>query len=504
MSAELYAVFAAPVLGAALLLAIPRDVALRTHRFVTAAAVLAAMGGAARALVRAIASGPYASASFTVDEWRLGVVLAALLITGAAIARGPALAAGGIAALDDRAPADSVRDSALLLAATACAPLAALASSTPIFALACVLTTACLTALAWNGSARVTASLMWRFALSDIAIACGALLAASDGLLTPAEPRGVAAALLAAAALLRAGSIPRSGDPLATEGRPELGAVSLGVMRGQAFAIVGWLAVAQTDVRVWLAVAAAASAVWWARRAARDATPAAALFAHASLVVCGIAMASPASTAGAVLLAAGATVASAMFVLGRSGGRFAPTIGAAPLGATFAGAAAISAAAVARGIVDAPSLAIGVLATAATCYLALAGVGGFRLPQRDPASAIFGWLLLAFTAVFVVIPGLVTDAAAAQAARSLGAARALAPLEPPVGNDLGLAFAIAASAGMVASMPRRDVAPVPHGAGAAPSHEMTPREARIVISLLAASVAASSALLWVGTRRGFL
>lgn len=482
MSSALLLVLAGPAVGAAALLGIAER---RERIWVSIGGLGLGIGGAIATLVRVADDGVFGSRGFEADAWRAGLALGVLVIAAMAVLR--------------RDGDGDVRTDALFLAGAAAACASLLAAELFTFVFACVLTSAALAGLILTRAPEATPAL-WRFALSDAALAVGALLAVSSGMRVPADARGGAAIALAVAAAVRCGVLPGIAwtDVLARSDA-RVRALAFGALRAQGFLVAGWLVRSNSDASDALMIAGAIVAAYAARAASQHARAGAALAAHAGLVFAGLGLASTTGGQGAVLLAAGAAIAAMSVTLGRVSSF---SLGAAPLGATLPGAALIAHAAFARALDDAGMLVVAVAGFAAVAYLAHAGVGGVWAARAAtvPGASL---LPLGIGAVLAVVPTLVMRAAAEPAAAAIGIARPLAPFEPPVGTDLGVVFALAAIGSLLAPAARARIAPAPADAGRAGAEDIdTPPRAAWLIEVVA--VVASLALFGAGIRRGFL
>ncbi|HEX9711340.1 MAG TPA: hypothetical protein VGB52_02170 [Actinomycetota bacterium] len=469
--------------GAALLILVGGGSA-RARRVIALAGLGAGIGATIFVLVHTIPGDPAAARGLETDAWRAGLALGALVVAAAGI------------------PSSSERGTTSTTAHLASAAAAAGALiSTDVFTVAAFLvaaTAASVLASAPDGVINGIRAARW-FVLSDVLAVAGLLLAAQDGMRVPPTLSGSPAALILVAAAIRSGAVPfvRTFSDTA-EVEPLSASIALGPMRAQGLLLAGWVALSGGGGARAMAIGGAVVAALAARRAAREASGGAALAAAAALVLTGLGIGGASAISGAVLLAAGSFVGAALLLLG--GARAAsPTIGAAPLGATFPGAAVVCAAALARGIGEAGDLAVALPAALALLWLVVAGASGTR---GIAARAHPIWLILpgAAALTIAVVPGRAMRAITTPVTPFLGAGRPLTDLTGGVPDDLGILFAIAAVGGLVAATHPRPL--LEQRASSPPGSAL--RVPRFVSGGLVAGAAGVLALLWVGIRRGFI
>jgi hypothetical protein len=470
----------APAIGALVVAMLPDTPgSRRTARWCAIVSFEAAVGVGAASLARALRDEPFGRLGFVGDPWRIALVLGILLISAALLVG------------RDRAP----RETAIVLVITSAAaamPLAYHAVSAAAFLVVSGLGVAALARLRASGSGALAAA--W-FGAAHVMVIAGLVLQHADGASLPFIARGAGAALSIAGVAILGGLVPATA--LVAEHDAVIGAVALGPMRAQALAVAVWVGLGRGGPAAGLAIGGAVAAMWFARTASRNASAAAALASVTGLVVAAIGMGTAASRQGAGLLVGGLFVGSMLFVLGRTDAG-SPSIGAAPLGATLPGAVVVATALLDRALVERLMFAAAVPATLALVWLAHAGVAGFRAR----AGAHVGWSAapLLAGAALAFAPASVIGGFAAPASSAIGSPRILGDVPGVMSNVLGLVFALAAAAAVVAL---RAGAPLT----AEPDPIPPPPRGRaqlVAFAFCAVAFGWFLALLWVGMRRGFL
>ena len=435
---------------------------------------------------------------FEADPWRIGLALAAIV---AGIA--------GLAAEPRQEGAAPLASTAGLLGAVAAACVAVTATDSVALAGALVAGTLSfgLATVAHRASARPA---VW-FALADVLVIAGLLVASGDGMRVPLRLEGNGSWLVLVGAALRIGAIPLTASIVRVVDERASVAASGMVLRVQGLLLVSFVAPSST-----VAVAASVAAALAARVAAREASASWASGAVFAIVVAGFGLGGVAAVLGAVLVAAGAFLAALLVILG--GDRVAsPALGAAPLGAILPGASIVATTALARGVSSTADLAAAIALGLAVAWLAVAGVAGLRRAASSAAHP--AWLVVPGLAVLALaaVPEVTLDGVARPVAAAIGAGRPLAEVPGALPNGLGLAFVVAAAASLLAVLPARAVRDAGRDAARADGRPVRPGfvpddrarpfwvpATRAAVAFSFISVVLVGALSWVGVSRGFL
>ncbi|MCA1830022.1 MAG: hypothetical protein LC663_00700, partial [Actinobacteria bacterium] len=174
------------------------------------------------------------------------------------------------------------------------------------------------------------------FAAASVGLSAALFFLSRSSSTVPLIAHGAAGAVLVAVVAVLGGVVPSTVD--ARDADPLFGTVALGVFRVEAVAVAVWIGLSRGVPAQSLMIGGAVAAMIHARRAARTASAPSALAALTGLVFAAIGSGSAAAREGAVLLAAGLFLATVLLLLGRAQDAGAPSIGAAPLGATLPGA----------------------------------------------------------------------------------------------------------------------------------------------------------------------
>lgn len=483
------AAIVAPAAAAMLLLA---GGGHRWRRGVLAVGFGGALAATVAVLVDAVRHGATGARGLEADPWRAGLAVAGIAVAAAAWAR---------PRRDEGDEVGGIVAGAAALATTAAAGGALLATDMATVAGFLVAGTigVAVASLATRSADGMRAA-AW-YGIGDLAVVAGLLLAAADGMRVPPALDPLPAGLLLAGAAIRAGVLAPGRIDAWIGGGGAGAALALGPMRATGLMLAGWVALTGGGGAEAMAIGGAIVAAQAARRAARDGSAAAASTAQAAMVFAGLGLGGVAATWGAVLLTAATFAAAALVVLG--GARiWSPALGAAPLGAALPGIALIASAALSRGLTGAVDLLVAFLLGLGMVLLAVAGVAGLRDLAR-PARPL--WLLLPglVSLTVAVVPLMALRGIAGAAAPVLGAGRPLTALPGAIDDDMGIAFAVAALGGMIASLPP---AP-PARALTDPVHIAEPVSPPLVRALAASAAAAVAGVLWlvwVGIGRGFL
>lgn len=484
----------APVLAAAALaaesLAPPRHSLF--SRWVPAAGMAAAFGGAL-ALVIGLSGGETVEGrGFEFDVLRAGLAAGMAVVALATVSLTPLRWGTGAA----------------LLAATASGVGALASQDVPAVAGFLVTTTLALGAAALS-TGREPALAFVRYAIADVAIVVGLLLAAGDGLRVPPSPDGFAAALVMVGAGLKAGVLPLGRwFARAIEADRAVASILSGAGLAQAVLLVGWGAASGGRVADATVLVASVAGAWFARRAVREAAAVDAVRAQTALAIAGIAMGSAAAGRGAALLVGASFLASALVMLGATKGLGSLSIGAAPLGAALPGGAMIVSSLFSRAAVERWSLLAAAAASMALVWLAQAGVAGMRAPawrtniRPQRARSLSVAPLLACLAIAAIPASALAHAG--RAAEGFSGVRSLGDIGASLTDGAGLA---ALAIGVIAWLALGSSARGPERAG------ITIEEApSVVVSRLwlvgtgigAVTIVLVVVLVRVGMTRGFL
>lgn len=464
----------------------------RAARVLAGAGFLAAVGGMAAVAREAVNGRVFGSRGFEADLWRAGLALVVLVVCATAVARGGS---------------DDPYRWVLLIATAAAGVASLLVADIFSFAAFLVASTLAFTALSVASGSRAGLWVSARFAASDLAAVVGLVLIAADGMRVPPAARGAGALALLVAALVRGGVFPGSRRLEAVTGEDAvISAAALGVMRAQAIALSAWVSLSGSEWRTAMAIAAALLAAGAAHRAIREASVAAAGTAQFAMVVAAFGLGGSAVVRGGVLLAVGMFLAAVFVVSGRAHGWASPTIGAAPLGATLPGAALVATAAFTRALDDRVLFAAALPLAAALVWLAQAGVSGMRARGEMQSPVRDAWLAAPALAVaaIAVVPGAAL-AGLATAAVAAGARRLVVAPSASIGDELGIAFVIAALGVAAAAIPRprEGARPTPASRVHLPAAP-DPSAVRAVAVFVVLAVGWLVVLFGLGVRRGFL
>jgi hypothetical protein len=476
----LLAVLAPAGAGVVMLLAPARAVAVTAGALATA--------GAGRVLAETVAGGDLSWRGFGADPWRAGV---AVIVAGVAL-----VAVSGARKIE--------RADGVVLASLGAGIGFLFAEHAASAAAFLVVGGAGIAARAVLGG--VAPRAVVALGVSDVLAVTALWLASDAGARTPPTFEGVAAWAAGAAALIKL-ALPGAPPGAREDSSGAADGFVLGAARAHGFVLAVWLVASGGDAVAIMGGAAAWLAVAVAHTAHRRRSWRAALGASALLATAGVSVATPAALLGASLLAIGVGVTAALVLAGERAWA-GPSLGAAPLGATFAGAALVASEALARGVVDRPFLLVALPAALAFVWLAqtAAALHPIVQPVRGDRIAVIG-VVGALAAVLAIIPGTVIDEIGDRLLAGLTGGSALGSVPIAVGDRLGLLFVLAGAAALVGARwwPIEGVAPVAEpGADAPAASEPSKRMRVAIVGLEAAAAVLVIPAIIVGVGRGFL
>ncbi|MFN2615445.1 MAG: hypothetical protein ABR552_11595, partial [Actinomycetota bacterium] len=196
---------------------------------------------------------------------------------------------------------------------------------------------------------------------------------------------------------------------------------------------------------------------------------------------------------------AGLFLATVLLLLGRAQDAGAPSIGAAPLGATLPGALIVVVSLVDRALTHRLVFAAAIPALLALVWLGHAGIAGVR---ASGSRAHIGWTVVpgAAAAAIAILPGSALSGITGPSAHALGAPNALGLIAGAMPNGLGITLAIGAAIGLL-------FIATPAAVRAEPEPELQAGGRRAMpVAWVFGAIALGwlVALVWVGMSRGFL